>query len=112
MSLTGLAMLLAIGVFFWITLRAGRDRELFVLSVRDGKTELVRGRIPPALLEALRDVMASARVKRATVRAVRAQDHARLEASGLHDAILQRARNVLGTFPLARLLSAPARRAR
>ncbi len=103
-----IVLLLAVAAFFWLVFRAGRDRELFVLSVRGGRTRLVRGRLPPSLLEALSDVMARAKVQRATLRVFRERDHARVEASGLNEWELQRARNVVGTYPLARLLTAPA----
>lgn len=112
MSLSRLVLLLAVAAFFWIAFRAGRDRELFVLSVRSGKTRLVRGQLPPSLFAALSDVMQAGNVKRATLRALRQQDHARLEASGLNDWVLQRARNVLGTYPMAKLLSAHTLRAK
>jgi hypothetical protein len=102
-----IVLLLAVAAFLWIAFRAGRDRELFVLSVRSGRTRVVRGKLPPSLLEALSDVMASAKVQRATLRVLRDQGHARLEASGLNEWVLQRARNVLGTYPLAKLLTAP-----
>lgn len=83
-----------------------------MLAVRGGKTRLVRGKLPPSLFAALSDVMQTANVKRATLRALRDQDHARLEASGLNDWVLQRARNVVGTYSLAKLLSAQTLRAK
>ncbi|MFT3923712.1 MAG: DUF3634 family protein [Myxococcales bacterium] len=112
MTLRQVALLVALGVFLWIVFRAGRERELFVLAVRSGKTRLVRGKLPPSLFATLSDVMQAAKVERATVRVWREQDHARLEASGLNEWVLQRARNVLGTYPLAKLLSAQTLRAK
>jgi len=112
MSLSQAVLLFAVAAFLWIALRAGRDRELFVLTVRSGKTRLVRGKLPPSLFATLSDVMQSANVKRATLRALREQNHARLEARGLNEPVLQRARNVLGTYPLAKLLSAQTLRAK
>lgn len=96
-----LVVVLGIGALSWAATRA---RELFVMSVRAGRTEVVRGQAPPALLEGLRDVFARAAVKKATVKIVRAGDRARVEATGLDEATLQRARNVLGTFPAHKLV--------
>jgi hypothetical protein len=103
--------LVCIATFVAIARAAGRSRELFVLSVRGGQTRLVRGRVPPALLEALSDVMRRSAVQNATLRAVRGDGRAQLQASGLDEYALQRARNVLGTFPLAKLLGAQTVRA-
>jgi hypothetical protein len=107
-----IALLSLVAAFVGIALAARRAQELFVLSVRNGATRVKRGRIPPALLEALADVMQRASVQQATLRAVRHGDYASLEAEGLTEPVLQRARNVLGTFPLHKLLSAPAKRRR
>lgn len=100
------ALILAVG-FVAIALHAGRTRAIFELSIRAGKTRLVRGRIPPGLFEALSDVMRAARVKRAKLRVVQEQGRARVEAIGLSEVELQRARNVVGLYSLAKLLSAP-----
>lgn len=85
---------------------AFRTRELFVLAVDHGRTRVLRGRAPAALLEGLSDVFARANVKRARVRVLRDGDRARLSASGLDGSVLQRARNVLGAFPAHKLLGA------
>lgn len=85
---------------------ARRARELFVLSARGGKVIVVRGHLPPGLFEALSDVLERSGPRAATVRVHKTEHHARLTASGLDDVTLQRARNVLGTFPLQRLVSA------
>ncbi|MDB4987117.1 MAG: hypothetical protein JWN04_2295 [Myxococcaceae bacterium] len=87
---------------------AGRARELCVLSVRAGRVLLMRGALPPSLLEAVLDIVSRARVERATVRVLRDGAAARLMASGLDEPTLQRLRNVLGTYPLPRLLAATA----
>jgi hypothetical protein len=90
-----------------IALALQRANELFLVSVRDGKTMLVRGRIPPALLAEIDDVVSRARVRHASVRAVKSDARPRLIASGVDAATEQRLRNVLGTFPMQRLKSAP-----
>jgi hypothetical protein len=82
---------------------AFRSREFFVLSVQNGVTKVARGRAPAELLQGLADVFARANVQRASVKVVRAEHGARIVASGLDDFTLQRARNVLGTFPSHRL---------
>jgi hypothetical protein len=83
---------------------AFRSRELFVLRVEQGKTHVLRGRVPPALLEGLSDVFARAKVVRARVRVLRDGDRARISATGLPRFVLQRARNVLGSFPMHKLI--------
>jgi hypothetical protein len=85
-------------------LSAFRTRELFVLGIEHGKTRVLRGRPPPALLEGLADVFGRAQVTRARVRVLRDGDRARISATGLDAAVLQRARNVLGAFPAHKLL--------
>jgi hypothetical protein len=105
-------LLILIGGFWGIAALAGRSRELFVLSVRAGRTELVRGQVPPALMDALGDVMRRAQVERATVRVIRENGRAAVQAEGLSEPVLQRARNVVGTYPLQKLLGAQRLRAR
>jgi hypothetical protein len=87
-----------------LLLSAFRSRELFVLTVERGKTRVLRGRPPHALLEGLADVFERASVKRARVRVLRDGDRARISATGLDASVLQRARNVLGAFPAHKLL--------
>jgi hypothetical protein len=87
-----------------LLLSALRARVLFVLVVDRGKTRVVRGRAPHALLEGLADVFARAQVARARVRVLRDGDRARISATGLDASVLQRARNVLGAFPAHKLV--------
>jgi Protein of unknown function (DUF3634) len=101
MGLIGLGVLLAATAA--LVHFASRSRELFVLSVERGATTVARGRPPGELLASLADVFARAKVQRATVRVLRAERGARIVASGLDEPTLQRARNVLGTFPAHRL---------
>ncbi len=95
-----------------LVVAAGRARELCVLSVRDGRVAITRGGLPGSVLEALGDVMRRGQVERATLRVLRDGDRARVSASGLDDRVLQQARNVIGIYPLAKLLAAPRLRAR
>lgn len=83
---------------------AGRSRELFVLAIEKGRTTVRRGQPPASLLEGLCDVFARAAVERATVKVLRSEGRARLKARGIDEPTLQRARNVLGTFPVHKLL--------
>jgi hypothetical protein len=79
-----------------------RQRELFVLSVRDGRVLLVRGTPRATLVQGLAEVLEGAKVRRATVRAVKAEGRARLEIRGDVDAgTAQRLRNVFGIHPMA-----------
>ena len=88
-------------------LLAQRLNELFVLSICHGRVLVVRGRIPPALLEALADVAQSGGIEQATVRAVRGPWHARLVIRGVDDGTAQRLRNVFGIHPIHELRAAP-----
>ena len=88
-----------------------RANELFCVSVRDGRALLVRGRIPPALLNDFRDVVAQPPVRRATIRATKGQHHATLSVRGIADeGQEQRLRNVFNVFPVSNLRSAPRTR--
>src|SRR5262245_2545742 len=86
-----------------------RDRlnEIFFVSIRSGRLLVVRGRIPSSLLERFADIARDAEVARATIRAVKDVDHARLVIRGIGDPVAQRLRNVFGTHPLHELRSAP-----
>lgn len=98
----GLVFALALLALVWA---AARARAICVLSVRGGRVLVMQGALPPSLHEALADVVARAGVARATLRIVRAGDRGRIEARGLDEPTLQRARNVLGTYSMPRLLA-------
>lgn len=102
---SGVLLLLAIAALWFVSARA---RELCVLSVRQGKLLVMRGSLPASLLEALGDIVARAATRRGTIRVLRGGESARLETAGLDEFAAQRARNVLGTYPMPRLLAAPA----
>jgi hypothetical protein len=97
-----LVLLLIVGTCF-----APRINELFLVSVREGRVLVVRGRVPPSLLDAVSDVARDARVERATLRAVRGSTHARLLVSGVDDGVAQRFRNVFGIHPIHELRQVP-----
>lgn len=98
--------LCSLGLFLWLL---ARSRELFRVSIRDGKPRLTRGYAPVGLLN---DFGSAVRhVERATLRAYRAGDFARLELSGqIDENTAQRLRNLLSLYPLARLRSPRRRR--
>lgn len=89
-----------------------RHNELFLVSIRRGRALVVRGRLPAGLLGDFADVVADARVRRGTIRAVKTETHARLFVQGADDGVAQRLRNVFGLYPLSKLRapSAPAGR--
>lgn len=93
------ALLAAAAALLLLAFSAYRSRELLVLAVRDGRTQVTRGRAPPGLVSDLSDVFARSQVRSAKVTLLREGDHIRLTATGLDEHALQRARNVLGTYP-------------
>ena len=95
--------IVAVVIFF-----AWRTAEIFCVSVRDGRALVIRGRVPPALLRAIREIVASQpEVTHGTIRAIRGEHGARLTASGaIDDGRLQRLRNAFGLFPTSKLRAA------
>jgi hypothetical protein len=102
-----LALLLGLLALLWF---AFRSRDICVLSVRRGRVLLMRGGLPQGLLAALAEIVERRGVAKATVRIARDGERGRLSASGLDATALQQARNVLGTYPLPRLLAGHVRR--
>jgi hypothetical protein len=100
LNVISLVVLASLGALIW---SAARARELFVLSVRRGELLVVRGKLPSSLFEALGDVVERAGVKSASIRVAKTGGYARLTAAGVDEPVLQRLRNVVGTFTLKRL---------
>jgi hypothetical protein len=98
------AVVAAVVFFAW------RSAEIFCVSVRNGRALVVRGRVPPALLRAIREIVGSQpEVSHGTIRASRGEYGARLTASGaIDEGRLQRLRNALGLYPTSKLRAAPA----
>lgn len=92
-------LVVALVVPFLVLVR--RANELFVLDVQEGKVEVLRGRLPPALLRDLRDVLRD--VPRATVTARVEGGRPMVRAEGLSEPVLQRVRNVVGRFQKGQL---------
>lgn len=94
-----------------VSVMAWRSLTLFELSIQDGKITIVRGAIPPALFDEIRDIVRIGRVEHGTIRVVKDRGDAKLVCSPeMDDATVQRIRNVLGRFPAATLRTAGRRR--
>jgi hypothetical protein len=100
--LTAALVIAGLLLFFLIVQRLN---ELFLLSVRNGKVIVVRGRVPPGFLRDVRMIVRG--VPKATIRGVKSEGHARITGSGLDDRVLQRLRNAFGHHPVSRLRAAP-----
>ncbi len=93
---------LAVVAVIWLL--GTRANELFCLSVRDGRVLVVRGRVPAGLLADLKDALKDTR--RATVRAHKTPQGARLSTSGVDEFHEQRLRNIFHVYPQSRLAAA------
>lgn len=110
--LFGLGLLLLLAIPFGYALR--RSNELFVARVRAGKLEVLRGRLPQSLFDDLEDVFARTKAD-VSLRVVVEDRRPRLYIKGAEEGTAQRARNVIGRFPLAEIRAgrrAPNRAAR
>jgi len=97
------AVVAAVVFFAW------RSLEIFCVSVRNGRALVIRGRVPPALLRAIREIVASKpELSHGTILALRGEHGARLTARGaIDEGRLQRLRNAFGLFPTSKLRAAP-----
>jgi hypothetical protein len=103
-ALVGVAALIAIGVGL------SRASELFVLRVERGKVRVVRGRIPQGLLNDVSDVVIKP-PRSARVRVLVRDGSPRVEPSGdLTPEQVQRLRNTISLWPVAKIKNAPRRR--
>jgi uncharacterized protein DUF3634 len=93
-----LAIIGIVAIALWRTL------TLFELAIDGGHVEIVRGGIPPALMTEIREIVRIGRVERGTIRVVKDAGEARVVCSAeIDDATVQRIRNVMGRFPIAKL---------
>jgi len=103
-SLPGLS-LLAFGfalLAFGFALR--RANELFALSARAGKLELLRGRLSPALFAEFSEIAQRERLDNTEIRVLSESGVPRLVLhGGPHPASEQAFRNVLGRYPVAQI---------
>ncbi len=85
-----------------------RQRELFMISVREGRVLVVRGRVPGGFRTDVAELAARHGHARATIRAMRDPAGARLVMSGdLDEGHKQRLRNVFALYPASKLRTAP-----
>ena len=107
--LVACAIGVAIGLLLvWTNSRAAIT--IAVAEIKEGKLELTRGALAPRVLDDLRDIASRPRIKSATLRIVRAKDHARVEVQGkVEEHQLQRLRNVVGNLKIAQLVKAGRR---
>jgi hypothetical protein len=98
-----IAVAVVVGLW-WFT----RLRELFCLSIRQGRTIVVRGRIPVGLRSDIAEVMHARSVKRATIRGYAGEGGGELSFSGdLDEGTQQRLRNIFALYPASALRNAP-----
>ncbi len=101
-------IVLAVAGFAIVGLALWRTLTLFHLSIRKGQVLAVRGRIPPVLLNEIREIVRISKVESGTIRVVKDGGDARLVCSDeIDESTKQRIRNVLGQFPIAKLRHAP-----
>lgn len=88
-----------------------RINELFVLRVRGGAVRVQRGKLPPALLRDLRDVVRTAEFREGRIRAVVEGQRAQIRVSGadVPRGLEQRLRNTISLWPLAKIRNAAGR---
>jgi hypothetical protein len=85
-----------------------RANELFALRMRQGRLQLVRGRIPPRLLSDIDDVLQRAGAGRVDLRGVVEDGRATLRVAGgaLEPTTMQRLRNTISLWPVAKIRNA------
>jgi Protein of unknown function (DUF3634) len=100
-----LLAVLAVIAVWWLT----RMSEIFMVSVRNGKVLVVRGRVPGNMLHEIADAMSRPRVRRGSIKAHKTETGARLSFSGdIDEGRQQRMRNVFALYPASQLRHAPA----
>ncbi|MEO7092730.1 MAG: DUF3634 family protein [Polyangiales bacterium] len=99
-----LVLVILVG-FVWMLSRAG---ELFMISVRDGKLLVVRGRVPVSMLQEFRDAVNKPTVRRGSIRAFKTESGGQLACSGdIDEGREQRMRNTFMLYPASQLRAAP-----
>ncbi len=99
--------LAAVVALLLITRNATR---LFFADIEQGRVARLRGRAPQGLLREIADVVSHRPVSAARITVRVSDGTAVIEARGdVTDVELQRLRNVVATFPLARIRGAPYR---
>ncbi|MBW2531460.1 MAG: DUF3634 family protein [Deltaproteobacteria bacterium] len=105
-------VLLVVVIGVPLVIAFARMGELFVLRVRGGRVEVVRGRVPPRLLDDLRNVLRGAKLDGTVLRCVVEEGRAVIRPRGgeVPAALRQRLRNTLALWPVAKIRSAPRHR--
>jgi hypothetical protein len=104
-----LALLVVLSVPIWLGLRRGA--ELFAIDVVEGRPRLRRGRIPPALMDEIADIVRRNRVAAGRIRVESEGGSPRVIApASFPDGAVQQLRNVVGQYPVARLRTGRLRR--
>lgn len=98
------AVLVCVLVFALLMMRGN---ELFLISVRDGKLLVVRGRVPVSLLSDFRDIVNRPTVKRGTIKGYKGEYGAQISTRGIDEGREQRMRNTFQLYPASKLRSAP-----
>ena len=102
-------IVLLLGVLILIAWAIARDREIFRMRVRDGRTLNVRGRIPQSLLLDMQSILEKTKSS-GTIVALPEGDGVRLMLKGEFEPfVAQRLRNIVGTFPKAKIKNARPR---
>lgn len=103
----GLAVLVILGLLWMM-----RDATLlFSAKIENGRIVELRGRAPQGLVREMNDVFRQRPVLSASVRVSMEGGRPMLKGTGdLNDRELQRLRNVLGTWPAAKIRAAPFRK--
>jgi hypothetical protein len=107
--LFGLGLLVVLCVPLAIGL--SRANELFVLAVQSSAVSVRRGRLPQKLVDDIADVVRG--VSRATLRCTSENGKPRLRCKGaITPEQSQRLRNIVGTWTVSQMRTAPRRRRR
>jgi hypothetical protein len=102
---------LAAGVIVFLLLAARNANRLLVASVRNGRLVWFKGHAPKSLIRDLEDVLRLRPVPSAELRILVRDRTPVVEVDGdVEEGELQRLRNIVGTWQLAKIRSAPYRR--
>ena len=101
---------LAAGVILFLLLAARNANRLLVASVRNGRLVWFKGHAPKSLIRDLEDVLRLRPVPSAELRILVRDRTPVVEVSGdIEERELQRLRNVVGAWQVAKIRSAPFR---
>jgi hypothetical protein len=99
-AIYALGILGLIALVLWVAMR---QNEVFRVIIRGGRVTVVRGRVPPAFLGDLRDIVRH--VQSGTVHALKSGGKPRLVvSSSIDERTAQRLRNAFALYPSAKRL--------